>query len=57
MMERRRFVIQGKEGLETEKAWPVVDHVVWLLREHRFVMHVEPGWLRRRRSSGQGLRR
>ncbi len=23
----------------------VEDQMVWLLREHRFVMHVEPGWL------------
>lgn len=33
-----------------EKGLPVVDQVVWLLREHRFVMHVEPGWV-----CGQGF--
>lgn len=45
MMELRSlWRIQGKEDRETEKALPVVDQVVWLLRQHRFVMHVEPGW-------------
>lgn len=23
----------------------VAERVVWMLRQHRFVMHVEPGWL------------
>lgn len=32
------------EGEEKGECF-VEELVVWLLRQHRFVMHVEPGWL------------
>ena len=49
-MERRSsWRIEG-EATEAQGEGVVAERVVWMLRQHRFVMHVEPGWL----SSGNG---
>jgi hypothetical protein len=44
---------EGIEGEETGECF-VAELVVWMLRQHRFVMHVEPGWLSSG-DEGQGL--
>lgn len=43
-------IMEWRSLWRIEKGLPVVDQVVWLLREHHFVMHVEPGWV-----CGQGF--